>query len=134
MSKPTNNFKLGIFTLVGLALLVVALFAFGLRGYLQPTSAFETYIPGNVTGLSVGSPVELRGVEVGKVTGIDFSWVEYSISFPTYIVVHFQMRNDIAPGMSKNSESVLLLDAIKHGLRARVKTKGITGTAVLAIE
>lgn len=134
MSRPTNNFKLGIFTLVGLAFLVVALFAFGLRSYLQPTSAYETYIPGDVTGLSVGSPVELRGVTVGKVTGIDFSWIEYELSYPSYIVVHFQMRDNITPRTANVSTNSLLEDAIQRGLRARVKSKGITGTCVLSIE
>lgn len=134
MSKPTNNFKLGIFTLVGLALLVLALFAFGLRSYLKPTSAYETYVPGDVTGLAVGSPVELRGVAVGKVSRIDFSWIEYQISFPTYIVVHFQMRNDITPASANTSTNTLLQEAIKRGLRARVKSKGIAGACVLAIE
>ena len=32
---------------------------------------------GDVIGLTVGSPVELRGVHVGKVRSINFSWAEY---------------------------------------------------------
>ena len=73
MGQPINNFKLGLFTLCGLALLVAGVLAFGARSYLEPTSEFETYIQGDVTGLAVGSAVELRGVRVGKVTRIDFS-------------------------------------------------------------
>jgi ABC-type transporter Mla subunit MlaD len=133
MSKPINNFKLGLFTLCGLTILVGALFAFGVRTYFEPTSLYETYIEGDVTGLSVGSPVELRGVNVGKVTRIDFSWVEYEVTDPSYIVVDFQMRNDIAPG-SQNTAEEELQAAIKRGLRARVKAKGITGATVLSIE
>src|SRR5579862_4358181 len=98
MSKPVNNFKLGLFTLFGLTILLAGLFSFGARSYFEPTSMYETYIEGDVTGLSVGSPVELRGVNVGKVTRIDFSWVEYEVTEPSYIVVDFEMRNDIAPG------------------------------------
>src|ERR1700678_803255 len=98
MSNPTNNFKLGLFTLFGVAILVAGILAFGARGYFQPTSAFETYIEGDVTGLDVGSAVELRGVHVGKVAHIDFSWTKYEVTEPSYIVVEFVMRNDIAPG------------------------------------
>lgn len=134
MSKPISNFKLGLFTLGALALLVAGLLAFGLRGYLQPASLFETYISGDVTGLAVGSPVELRGVEVGKVTGIYFSWTEYQVHFPSYIVVRFSMRNDIAPGSMNTPELELLRAAIKRGLRARVRAKGITGISMLSIE
>src|SRR5580658_4163434 len=134
MSKPINNFKLGLFTLGGLALLVIGLLAFGARSYFQPTSTYETYIEGDVTGLTVGSGVELRGVNVGKVTGIDFSWTEYQMTDPSYIVVQFVMRNDIEPGAPGAAQDELLQAAVNHGLRARIKAKGITGTSVLAIE
>lgn len=134
MSQPVNNFKLGLFTLCGLALLIAGILAFGLRAYFQPTSEFETYISGDVTGLTVGSAVELRGVNVGKVTHIDFSWTEYQFTQPSYIVVDFEMRNDIAPGSPSAARDTLLQNAIKRGLRARIKAKGITGASILSIE
>ena len=134
MSKPINNFKLGLFTLCGLAILVVGLLAFGVRTYFEPTSKFETYMAGDVTGLTVGSGVELRGVNVGKVTGIDFSWTEYEFSEPSYIVVQFEMRKDIEPRTAGATQNDLLQAAINRGLRARIKTKGITGASVLSLE
>ncbi|HTV42151.1 MAG TPA: MlaD family protein [Candidatus Sulfotelmatobacter sp.] len=134
MSRPINNFKLGLFTLCGLAIIVAGLLAFGARSYFQPSSEFETYIAGDVTGLSVGSGVELRGVNVGKVTGIDFSWTEYEVSDPSYIVVQFKMRNDIEPRPSGTKPEDELQAAIQRGLRARIKTKGITGASVLSLE
>ncbi len=134
MSKPINNFKLGLFTLGGVALLVAGLLAFGARAYLQPTSTYETYIAGDVTGLAVGSGVELRGVNVGKVTRIDFSWTEYEVTQPSYIVVEFEMRNDIEPAAPGAVREELLQSAIQKGLRARIMGKGITGTSVLSLE
>jgi len=134
MSKPINNFKLGLFTLFGLAILVAGVLAFGARSYFEPASQYETYIPGDVTGLAVGSAVELRGVHVGKVSRIDFSWTEYEVTQPSYIVVEFQMRDDIAPLPHGAAQNELLQSAIKRGLRARVKGKGITGTCILSLE
>jgi ABC-type transporter Mla subunit MlaD len=134
MSKPINNFKLGIFTLCGLAILVAAILAFGARNYFEAKSNYETYVAGDVTGLTVGSGVELRGVNVGKVTHIDFSWTEYQDSYPNYIVVQFEMRNDIEPHIAGATQDQLLDSAIKDGLRARIKTKGITGACVLSLE
>jgi ABC-type transporter Mla subunit MlaD len=134
MSKPINNFKLGLFALCGLAILIVGLISFGARSYFQPSSQFETYIAGDVTGLTVGAGVELRGVNVGKVTHIDFSWTEYEVSDPNYIVVRFEMRNDIEPRSAGSTQDDVLQDAIKRGLRARIKTKGITGASVLSLE
>ena len=134
MSQPINNFKLGLFALGGVALLVAGLLAFGARSYFKSKSEFETYIEGDVTGLSVGSAVELRGVNVGKVTRIDFSWTAFKPTQPSYIVVDFEMRNDVAPGSVGAARNELLQSAIKQGLRARVKAKGITGTSVLSLE
>src|SRR6202142_2262712 len=57
-----EQLQLGLFTLGGLLLLVAGLLAFGARSYFVRTSLFETYVAGEVPGLSVGSPVELRGV------------------------------------------------------------------------
>jgi ABC-type transporter Mla subunit MlaD len=134
MSVPTNNFKLGVFTLGGLTIVIIAIFAFGARSYFQPTTLFETYFPGDVTGLAIGSTVELRGVRVGRVTHINFSWVEYEETHPSYIVVVFEMRDDITPLPPGKERSEMLNLAIRDGLRARLKNQGVTGTSILSIE
>ena len=134
MSKPINNFKLGLFALCGLAILVASILVFGARSYLEPTTKFETYVEGDVTGLAIGSAAELRGVNVGKVTRIDFSWVEYKVTQPSYIVVEFETREDVAPLPPGAAKNEMLQSAIKRGLRARVKARGITGTSILSLE
>lgn len=134
MSTPTNNFKLGLFTLCGLAILIAGILAFGARIYFEPSSMFETYIEGDVAGLTVGSAVEFRGVRVGKVTGINFSWSEYQETQPNYIVVEFEMRDDVTPLPPGKARSDMLQSAISHGLRARLKSQGITGTSFLSLE
>ena len=56
MSQPINNFKLGLFTLCGVLLLIAGILAFGARSYFVPMSRFETYIQGrrNRTGGGLG--------------------------------------------------------------------------------
>jgi ABC-type transporter Mla subunit MlaD len=134
MNKLTNNFKLGLFTLGGLLLLAASLLAFGARSYFVRTSVFETYISGDVPGLAVGSPVELRGVRVGKVRKINFSWNEYEETDPSYVVVEFEMRDDVTPLPPGAARGQMLESAIKRGLRARLKSQGITGTSLLSLE
>jgi ABC-type transporter Mla subunit MlaD len=134
MSTATNHFKLGLFTLCGLAILIAGVLAFGARSYFEPTSLFETYVEGDVTGLAVGSAVELRGVQVGKVTHISFSWSEYQESTPSYVVVEFEMRNDVTPLPPGEARSEMLESAVKRGLRARLKSQGVTGTSILSLE
>ena len=134
MSKTTNHFKLGVFTLCGLAILIAGILVFGARSYFEPTSLFETYVEGDVTGLAVGSAVELRGVRVGKITRIGFSWSEYQESTPSYVVVEFEMRDDVAPLPPGEARSEMLESAVKRGLRARLKSQGVTGTSILSLE
>lgn len=134
MSRATNNFKLGLFTLAGLVILIVGVLAFGARSYLKATTLFETYVVGDVTGLGVGSPVELRGVQVGKVTAIDFSWIDYQLTQPNYIVVKFEVQDNVSPAPPGESHWDQLKLEVERGLRARLKSKGITGTTILSLE
>ena len=134
MSAKTNNFKLGLFTLVGLGLLVTGILAFGTWSAVEKKTLFETYVPGDVSGLSVGSAVEFRGVHVGKVTRIGFSWNEYQASQPGWVVVVFEMNDDIFAGPPGNGWDAQLQAAIDRGLRARLKAQGVTGTCIVSLE
>ena len=129
-----NNFKIGLFTLGGIFLLLLGVFLFGARSFFEPTSRFETYIAGDVTGLSVGSAVELRGVNVGKVDKILFSWSKYKETHPNFVVVEFEVRNESAPLPTGPAREEMINSAIKGGLRARLKAQGITGASILSLE
>ncbi len=133
MSAKTNNFKLGLFTLVGIALLVAGVLAFGAWSTFQKKSLYETYVPGEVSGLSVGSAVEFRGVHVGRVTHIGFSWNEYQGTQPGWVVVVFEMRDDIFGAPAANGAREFQA-AAQRGLRARLKAQGVTGTAIVSLE
>ena len=87
MSEKANQLRIGIFVVLGVAILLAALFLFGIRSAFQPTYTLETYVPTDVEGLSVGSVVKLRGVAVGKVTEIGFSWNMYEVVQPAVVVV-----------------------------------------------
>jgi ABC-type transporter Mla subunit MlaD len=134
MSAKTNNFKLGLFTLVGLALLLAGVLAFGTWSSFEKKSSFETYVPGDVSGLSVGSAVEFRGVRVGKVTHISFSWNEYQDNQPGCVVVVFEMKDDVFVAPMGNEWHEKLQAAVDRGLRARLKAQGVTGTCIVSLE
>jgi ABC-type transporter Mla subunit MlaD len=134
MSAKTNNFKLGLFTLVGIGLLVTGILAFGTWSAFEKKSLFETYVPGDVSGLSVGSAVEFRGVRVGKVTHIGFSWNEYKDSQPGCVVVVFEMKDDVFVTPLGSGWREQLQAAVDRGLRARLKAQGVTGTCIVSLE
>ena len=134
MSAKTNNFKLGLFTLVGLGLLLTGILAFGTWSSFEKKSLFETYVPGDVSGLSIGSAVEFHGVKVGKVTHINFSWNEYQDTQPGSVVVVFEMKDDAFVTPLGSGWREQLQAAVDHGLRARIKSQGVTGTCIVSLE
>ena len=134
MSAKPNTFKIGLFTLIALGLLVAGVLAFGVKSYITPKTRFETAITGEVSGLSVGSSVQFRGVPVGQVSRITFAWTVYPKSKSNYIIIEFNVDKSqlpLPPGMDM---ATALQQAIARGLRAMVKGQGITGTSILALD
>ncbi len=132
--KKISEFKLGLFILTGLLIVAAGVLGFGASRYFEKTTLQETYVAGNVDGLSVGAPVTLRGVRVGKVTRIDFTWNTYAEAEPGYVLIEFEMRNSITRERAVRSQSDLLETEVKQGLRARVKAAGFLGTSFLSLE
>ena len=61
-----NKYKLGIFVLTGIGLLIAGLFLLGLAETFKPKINFITYFDESVQGLEVGAAVKFRGVTIGK--------------------------------------------------------------------
>jgi ABC-type transporter Mla subunit MlaD len=132
--KTINEFKIGLFILAGMVILAAGILGFGASRYFEKTTLEETYVAGNVEGLSVGVPVTLRGVRVGKVTRIDFTWNIYPETEPGYVLIEFEIRNSLVRDLPGKSRSDLLTAEVKQGLRARVKAAGFMGTSFLSLE
>jgi ABC-type transporter Mla subunit MlaD len=131
MSQRSRQFKIGLFVLTSLAVLAAALFLFGVRRALERMQTFETYLAGDAGGLVVGAPVRLRGVDVGEVTGVGFSWIEYPGGRPRCVVVAFETRQSVNPSPGSTAA---LDEEVRRGLRAIVTNQGITGSSYLALE
>ena len=70
MAKKTSSFLVGIFVIIGVALLAGAIIWIGVTGYLLPGSTYVTYLDESVQGLQKDSVVKYRGVDVGRVEAI----------------------------------------------------------------
>lgn len=134
MSAQPNRFKIGLFVIIGVCLLIAGLFAFGARSYFEPQRIFETYVPGEVQGLAVGSPVKLRGVTIGKVTYIGFIWNEYPQYGTEYVLIKFEVPTETSLLPPTTNLQAVLDREIARGMRARVQGQGITGASVLALD
>jgi len=134
MSERAHEFKIGLFVLAAVGLIIAGLIAFAFSRDVEPMYHFETYVTGDVEGLSVGSAVTLRGVNVGQVTAIKFSWIECPPGHPGCVVIRFNMARSMGPVRLEGDVGGLLHERIEAGLRAVVQGQGITGTSILALK
>lgn len=134
MSAKAHQFRIGIFVVAGVSILTVAVFLFGIRDMFRPTLRFETYATGDVEGLSVGSAVKLRGVVVGKVTQIGFSWKLYGDSGIRCVVVRFAIDESVSPLPAGGDLEEEVRRIVEKGFRAIVQSEGITGSSIVALK
>jgi ABC-type transporter Mla subunit MlaD len=84
MHGTSAQFKLGLFTVIGLAALVAIGLVLGVRGLNPQTVRYHTYFDESTQGLDVGSPVKYRGVRIGTVAKIsiapDLRWVDVELA------------------------------------------------------
>ena len=72
MNKKISPTLIGGFVVGALALLVIAVIAFGSGQLFRKTREFVLYFDSSVNGLRIGAPVKFRGVEIGSVKDIRF--------------------------------------------------------------
>ena len=123
-SNP-NYFRLGLFVLAAIGVLVAVVLIFGSGQLFKKSFVIETYIKQSVTGLDTGASVRFRGVKIGQVILIGLSGDIYEKDIPfqereQYVVVRMQIL-----GETVNED--LIQEFVKNNLRAQVKSQGITG-------
>ncbi len=141
MSAKANYFKLGIFVTAGILAGIAVLLIIGSGRWLQPRFTIETYFNESVQGLDVGSQMKYRGVVIGSVTRITFTYVEYQLDKPIsqrerYVLVEAQVQPRLIGGRAAGDitrpENLAL--EVERGLRIRLAPQGITGTNYLEID
>jgi paraquat-inducible protein B len=137
MSKRISPTLIGGFVLGALALLVIAVIAFGSGRLLRQTKEFVAYFDGDVNGLHIGAPVKFRGVEVGSVKRILLQ-LDKSMEVRSIPVV-FEI--DLEKVTSRGATATLLEDpsalkvAIDQGLRAQLRSESLlTGVLYIGID
>ena len=140
MSAHANTFKLGLFVIGAIVALVLLLLVIGSGKWFQSKTIIETYFDESVQGLDIGSKVKYRGVTVGEVTRIDFTYNRYEQDKPAidrlrYVLVEATILGHLigrAGGDLTRAETVR--KEIDKGLRIRIAPQGITGTNYLEID
>ncbi|MBF0192402.1 MAG: MCE family protein [Magnetococcales bacterium] len=89
---------------------------------------FVLYFKGSVRGLSIGAPVEFRGIQVGKVTDIrlEYDFQETTFRIPVLVQIEPERVIEISSSGIKtlrgDSPHEFLQTLVKRGLRAQLKT------------
>ena len=123
--------KIGFTVLLGAVVTVATLIWLGGLGEGEDPVYAETYYEKSISGLSVGSPVNFRGVTVGKVAVIDFVGNHYDVmgkdNSRIYIRLAFD-RKMFQSGVDEGYTAESLIEKLVGlGLRASVTASGITG-------
>ena len=92
MAKKTSSFLVGIFVIIGVALLAGAIVWIGVTGYFQPGTTYVTYLDETVQGLQKDSVVKYRGVDVGRVEAIRIAPDNRLVA----IIMKINMRGNIS--------------------------------------
>src|SRR5215470_2634988 len=127
MSQRANYFKLGLFVIGAIAAGVIVLTIIGTGRFLQKRITIETYFNESVQGLDIGSKMKYRGVEVGQVTRISFTYVKYEQDKPMadrkrYVLVEAQIQPRLVGGRAAGDLTSAETTAmeVEKGLRIRL--------------
>lgn len=114
-----NPLLIGIFVLLGLALIVTAILTLGgARLFSKPLHAV-VFFEGSVRGLYIGAPVTFRGVKIGEVDGISIDVDPQSLA--TRVPVRLTVASDAIRMGGPDSERIKdLPELVRRGLRARM--------------
>lgn len=136
MANQANYAKVGFAVVAGTAVIVGMLAYLGGALGKHDVICAETYSDSPVSGLSVGSDVNLRGVKVGEVRDISFVGSEYEEAkgedIPKiHILIAFTTRK-----MRRSSDEDPedhLRELVRKGLHATVTASGVTGLSKIEL-
>ena len=133
MAKRANPTLIGAFVLGGLTLVVATVLLLGGREWFKRPLICLMAFDGNVTGLAVGSPVSIRGVQVGTVSSIQ---VRAGTPFVVVTTEFDPARVSGLPGViAQKGLARTLQDAVERGMRARLETLSLlTGQLYIGLE
>jgi len=141
MSKKANPTVIGAFALGAVALVVAGVAIFGSGKFFQHRPRAVAFFQGSIQGLTVGSGVTLRGVEVGSVASIQLQLDLKKMQPVIPVYVEFDtsrfkpIPGETEPTVAELTDQGLLKEAIARGLHARLATQSfVTGQLLVELE
>ena len=142
MSSKANPTAIGAFVLGAIGLIIVGVVIFGSGKLFKKTEAHVLYFKGSVKGLTVGSPVSFRGVQIGQVSAIRMIINSETLDIDIPVVVdidpaRFQVCCDEQGQLiNRVSDPNITVDKlVKKGLRGQLAVQSlVTGQLMVDLE
>jgi paraquat-inducible protein B len=138
MNKKISPTLIGGFVIGALALLVIAVIAFGSGQLFRTTREFVLYFDSSVNGLRIGAPVKVRGVEIGAVKDIRFQLDEATQVNKIPVIIEIDLEKLTSRGA--NAAAAEDLDSFhkmitERGLRGQLMTESLlTGLLYVGLD
>lgn len=139
MNQQNKYFKLGLFVIVGVLLLVTAVVILGAGALFADYLIVETAVSESIQGLDVGAAVDFKGVKIGRVKRIRLAGdlykaktTEERLAIGRYVLIDMEISRTIFPEDDTSLDERITF-AREHGLRVRMAQAGITGPSYLEV-
>jgi len=139
MKNQPNKKTVGAFIVAGIAaFLAILIIVFGAGYRARHKNLYVMYFHESIKGLSIGSPVVLNGVEVGKVAKIEIvpDIETYKFNIPVYVTFNnIQKTISLPAGHADWSEERLVEALVQRGLHARLINQNLlTGQLMIELD
>jgi ABC-type transporter Mla subunit MlaD len=141
-----GHFKLGLFVVTAIGLLVGLLLLLGVLQRFEPTTTVETYFAEPVNGLATGAEVRYRGLKIGTVGNISLVQTRYRTSAATrpagsnlgrLILVDMKLSNATLAGYGADVDRPpedTVNGNVNSGMRARLTSSGLGGPLYIELD
>ncbi len=136
MQQKKTYKMVGLFVMVGLASLIGVVLNYASQRFTtNQEDLVVMYFEESIRGLSVGSSVVFKGVEVGKVADISLLANLKEGTFKTPVLVLFDLENSMTTiGLTEWDDKKMLDNLIAKGLRARlISANYLTGQLMIEL-
>lgn len=127
MTRRINATRIGLFVLVGLALLIAAIVAVSGGRLFASKERAVMYFGGSIYGLQLGAPVVFRGVRLGRVVSIGVVHDAASGRFTIPVVAELDRNliRDLQGNPGGTQASLSLAALVGRGLTAQLSTQSL---------
>jgi paraquat-inducible protein B len=138
MNKKISPTLIGGFVVGALALLIIAVIAFGSGQLFRKSREFVLYFDSSVNGLRIGAPVKVRGVEIGAVKDIRFQLDQDTQVNRIPVIIEIDLDKLTSRGAkasaAENPDSFRQV-VVERGLRGQLMTESlVTGLLYVGLD